>query len=66
MSLNSGHYFSYVRSPANPEQWFCCNDSHVSAASPRDVQNQRAYMVRVCVCACVCVCVCVERDEGRR
>lgn len=49
----SGHYWSYLRSPANLA-WTKFNDSNVTAVRGCVVCRVSA----LCVCLCVCVCVC--------
>ena len=46
MSLNSGHYYAYVKSPSSP-RWFQCNDAWVQPASLQEALGQQkgAYMV---------------------
>lgn len=50
LSLNSGHYFAYVKSPApGSHKWFQCNDAWVRQVPLNEVLNQQrgAYMVRM-------------------
>jgi len=42
-SLNSGHYYSYVK--AANGSWYCCDDCSVSPSSIQTVLNQKAYIL---------------------
>ena len=42
-SVNSGHYYSYIKSPAG--QWFCMDDSSVRMVSRSEALRQKAYML---------------------
>lgn len=45
-SLNSGHYYSYVRPQLTNNQWLCCNDANVSIIQEDEVfSSQNAYML---------------------
>lgn len=43
MSMNSGHYYSYIKSPAG--NWHQMNDSLVRSCTMNDVLEQKAYML---------------------
>jgi len=43
MSMNSGHYYSYIKSPAG--DWHQMNDSLVRKCTINDVLEQKAYML---------------------
>lgn len=42
--LGGGHYTAYVRN-ANDNQWYLCDDSHVSPASPEQIKSRSAYVL---------------------
>eukprot|EP01138_Halocafeteria_seosinensis_P006115 gb/GECG01006252.1/.p1 GENE.gb/GECG01006252.1/~~gb/GECG01006252.1/.p1 ORF type:complete len:762 (+),score=90.99 gb/GECG01006252.1/:1-2286(+) len=42
-STNSGHYYSYIKSPAG--QWYLMDDSSVRIVSANEALRQRAYML---------------------
>ena len=42
-SLNSGHYYSYVKTHEN--KWFCMNDSFVSSTNETNVLKQLPYIL---------------------
>ncbi|CAG9467115.1 unnamed protein product [Pedinophyceae sp. YPF-701] len=42
-SMNSGHYYSYVKAPGG--QWYCCDDGDVSPVSTAQAMSQRAYIL---------------------
>ncbi|XP_002972625.2 ubiquitin carboxyl-terminal hydrolase 25 [Selaginella moellendorffii] len=42
-SQYGGHYYAYVKDPRG--QWYCCNDSFVSAASSATVLSERVYIL---------------------
>ncbi|PWZ04072.1 Ubiquitin carboxyl-terminal hydrolase 25 [Zea mays] len=44
LSSESGHYYAYVKDDAI-DQWFCCNDSHVSLSSSQNVLSEKACRV---------------------
>ncbi len=41
-TLDSGHYFAYVR---QGNLWFLCNDANITHVSPQDVQSAEAYIL---------------------
>ncbi|XP_065826973.1 ubiquitin carboxyl-terminal hydrolase 36-like isoform X2 [Oscarella lobularis] len=45
-SCNSGHYYSFVKSPAG--FWYSMNDSHVRQVSQQTVFSQQAYLLFYC------------------
>ncbi|AQK94641.1 Ubiquitin carboxyl-terminal hydrolase 25 [Zea mays] len=44
LSSESGHYYAYVKDVAI-DQWFCCNDSHVSLSSSQNVLSEKVYIL---------------------
>eukprot|EP00158_Paraphelidium_tribonemae_P005829 Partr_v1_DN27544_c0_g1_i2_m30446 putative ubiquitin carboxyl-terminal hydrolase len=47
-SNRSGHYYAFVRSPAN--MWYCMNDSDVTQVKSSQVLKQSAYMLFYVAC----------------
>ncbi|KAI3921747.1 hypothetical protein MKX01_005436 [Papaver californicum] len=42
-SPDSGHYYAYIKDAM--DQWYCCNDSHVSPSTVEEVLSEKVYIL---------------------
>ncbi|KAG0463484.1 hypothetical protein HPP92_019553 [Vanilla planifolia] len=42
-SPDSGHYYAYIKDSSG--RWYCCNDTHISLSSSREVLSEKVYIL---------------------